>query len=1502
MLAWYNEPVLAEDYTWQNVTIGGGGFVSSVIAAPNDENIFYARTDVGGAYRWDEGTQTWIPLLDWVSSDQKGYLGVDGIAVDPGVPGRVYMLVGIGYLDDGKSAFVRSDDYGSTWEQFDITNTFKAHGNGMGRSNGERLAVDPNNSNIILAGTRYNGLWKSTDRGASWTRLSLDYTPDIDRGIHESGVCVVVFDKASASTSGGTTQTIYAGVSRETDNVYVSHDAGASWSSLAGQPTTASIRPQRMALTSDGRYLYITYGNGGGPHPMLWSGVTDYYNRGAIYKYDTQENTWTDISPENFMQDLDYIAEGDDQVHYGAYSGISIDPNNEDRIIATSINSWRAPQFWDIDGTWKDAWGDNIYLSEDGGETWREMFRYYWMDGGYYPDYDMVDENGYPWIVGEAIHWNAAVAIDPFDSNRAFVCSGNGVFSTDNLLDSYTTTDWVDDVETTVTHGRATWKFTSNGIEETVPLGMVSSPQGPLVSVIGDYDGFIHEDLDVPSPYGRLSTVINGQETHLGTTTSVDVAAQNPKALAKAGVNSVDVNNQTVSICGVTLSDDGGTTWNQIYTEPTGVSVTPAEGTFFKGNVAVSADGSVVLWSPMSMQTDSGSVSEAYHPELFYYKNSSWTKCQGIEFSSHPAADPENANVFYAYNPEDGYLYVSRDQGATFTQEGLAGTSDYKTIRLAPGIEGDVWIPLGDGGLTRSTDQGDTFNRLADVSWCEAVGFGKAIDNADYPTVYIYGTVDSVTGVFRSTNQGAGWLRVNDDAHTYGGPGDGHIVIGDMNVFGRVYMSTAGRGIVYGEPADGSISDDTNDHSDDDANDDSPDDTTDDTTDDTASDDTTGDTTDDTTDDADDTQGMLYQVDYATNEWNKGFTAQVTITNNSSQDIEGWTLAWTFADGQVISGSWNADISQSGAEAAASNEAGHWNGTISANGGSVSFGFQAAYSSVNSIPVDFTLNGVSCNEDPVESSESEDGAGTDDTDAAAQDDTESDTDSNVGTRDTGIIPNQIISRGKPAYSSNGDASTLVDNIFGYGVFSISNGSWVAIEVGAGPSDVFVAWNTPPYSWSDVIAASTSCQQGVAIPIDYTIETSSNSTNGSDGDWTTAKTITENTVTNRGHVIPFEGASWVRISISNGTGSFDEVEVFDLSDGGTDSWFFPGTSISANAFKGSVPDNNFADVVAENHPGFTPIMIRGGIPCINSTSFAEDIKLYLEMAGNVKYWAIEMGTNDAWGGSNNNAETFRANMQIVIDACKENGIEPIIARMIGTNEDAAGWQVHPDYLAAIDELTQENDLIAGPDFYTWFSTHPEDLTSDGVHPSESGSESMQRLWAEKMASLYTGSEIPDTELDKFTLTVNIVGAGNVVLSPIGGTYQEGTEVTLTAQTLNGSEFLGWSGDASGTDAKITIVMDSDKEVTAEFSSSSSTGCESYTEIDLPFAQDGTGEYCWFTTDDIAYVNSWNMVAVEINGIDYTNMWSNTMPAKQDGGYYIYYSGSYAWSHFEATASN
>jgi hypothetical protein len=89
---------------------------------------------------------------------------------------------------------------------------------------------------------------------------------------------------------------------------------------------------------------------------------------------------------------------------------------------------------------------------------------------------------------------------------------------------------------------------------------------------------------------------------------------------------------------------------------------------------------------------------------------------------------------------------------------------------------------------------------LASVSTCDAVGFGKAAEGNTYPSVYMWGTpVGGVLGIHRSDDMGVTWLRINDDGHEYCGPGNGNFVTGDRNVYGRAFMSTAGRGLVYGE-------------------------------------------------------------------------------------------------------------------------------------------------------------------------------------------------------------------------------------------------------------------------------------------------------------------------------------------------------------------------------------------------------------------------------------------------------------------------------------------------------------------------------------------------------------------------------------------------------------------------------------------------------------------------------------------------------------------------------
>ncbi|MFE1881665.1 glycoside hydrolase family 6 protein, partial [Streptomyces diastatochromogenes] len=101
-------------------------------------------------------------------------------------------------------------------------------------------------------------------------------------------------------------------------------------------------------------------------------------------------------------------------------------------------------------------------------------------------------------------------------------------------------------------------------------------------------------------------------------------------------------------------------------------------------------------------------------------------------------------------------------------------------------------------------------------------------------------------------------------------------------------------------------------------------------------------------------------VDYKVqNQWDTGFTAAVTITNNAAAKSS-WSLKWSYAGNQKVTSYWNTKLTQSGTAVTAGNET--YNGTL-ANGGSVSFGFNGSYSGTNAVPTTFTLDGVTCNVD-----------------------------------------------------------------------------------------------------------------------------------------------------------------------------------------------------------------------------------------------------------------------------------------------------------------------------------------------------------------------------------------------------------------------------------------------------------------------------------------------------------------------------------------------------------
>lgn len=684
-------------FTFSQVAMGGGGFVSGVFAT-SEEGLYYARTDVGGSYRYNKDTQKWEAMSYDISEEDRGLLGIDGLAFGEKDPNRVYMLAGTEYFSNGLTCLLYSDDYGKTWNRTDLTEMIKAHGNGMGRGNGERIAVDPKNSDIVYVGGRTGGMIKSTDGGKTFTALDMGTNTSTSNG---NGICSIIVDPKSGDDSACTT--IYAAISRtQEDNLYKSTDGGATWNPVADAPK--GFFTQRMKYNGDGK-IAITYASAEGP----WNN-----NRtsGGIRLLDMSNDTFTDITPVK-----------------KSYGDIVIDPANPDRMVACTENIY-VPQP-------NGQYGDEFYVTTDGGKSWTLLNEKMKMSDG-----------GVEWISTASMHWCSSMAIDPNNTNKIMVVSGNGIFTCDNI--------WEESPE---------FSFFAKGIEETVPYDIISIPGGKLVSVIGDYDGFAQDNAE---EYGVVHSSVAGSMTGLA------VAAKATDTWVKCGGDEEKP--------GFWYTTDAGKTWNNVKYSPL-----ESKKVAYGGYVGVSADGKRFFWAP-------GNDSSIYYSDDL---GKTWTKSEGGVGAKKIICDPVNPD--YVYAASGGAFFYSEDGGKTFTQNMTLSVFNAARPVVAPGKEGVVYYPAM--GLQVSTDYGKTFTRMDTLSACMAVGLGKGKTDSDPYTIFVWGkpTNDDPMGLYWSEDEGKTWSRANDDEHQFGGPGNGYFVVGDMNTYGRVYMSTVGLGVVYGD-------------------------------------------------------------------------------------------------------------------------------------------------------------------------------------------------------------------------------------------------------------------------------------------------------------------------------------------------------------------------------------------------------------------------------------------------------------------------------------------------------------------------------------------------------------------------------------------------------------------------------------------------------------------------------------------------------------------------------
>lgn len=802
---------IPQSFKWSNVNIQGMGYVTGMTISgatsqksnkPVKTSDVYVRTDIGGAYRFDRRNQKWIPLMDMFNTNfSGGGVGVESITVDPQQPNRVYAAVNHGnsiITEDGRKKYkysgeiMVSEDRGNTWKPTGLGKKYVFMGaNQEYRSDtGERLAVDPNKSEIIYFASRRNGLWRKTGK-QEWMQVSgglpvAQTLPEYKKSDGKEnkdipGFTFVAFDQNSGKANQAS-KTIYLGVHGK--GVWSSNDAGQTWLNIAGAKD-----PLRGIVANDGT-LYVSFGthskNGG-------------KKSGGVRKY--KNGKWTDITPDGTTR---------------VYSAVAVQGNNPTMVIAIS-----------------DKY---LYRSNNAGKTWNKQTMYMGAYDANYPQ-DKVNPSAPKYYQSYSGTGASVVVFDPANSKQVWWTNGWGVACTSDI-----------------TAANPNFKWLMNNLEELdvniVRVPPVPKSQGgaDLISAVQDMIGFRHVNrhqvplekinpvnIDINPAYKWANPDWKKYPVpfpHVAGATGMDYAYQKPNYAAFVGFHQWQ---GFYPIHGFTK--DNGKTWQAFESIPTEnmwkAEKSKREKTIaMGGQIAMSpTDPNNMVWSPtwgpythytidggktwkLARNLDHDSKPQPFDPNDDKHTHydalpKSWANSINPWLSSYILAadrqDPKG-KTFYYYN---GWtFYYSNDGGANW-KKGASGKLPTWMVRPAivpnPIKQGDVWMSFArnpedvEGNkLYRSTDGGKTFNAISSVDTCEFVTFGKG-NSEKNPYIYIFGRVGGAKkdAMYISQNMGNTWRQIsNPEKQQF--PGLTWLE-GDMRTPNLVYAALTGRGIMVGE-------------------------------------------------------------------------------------------------------------------------------------------------------------------------------------------------------------------------------------------------------------------------------------------------------------------------------------------------------------------------------------------------------------------------------------------------------------------------------------------------------------------------------------------------------------------------------------------------------------------------------------------------------------------------------------------------------------------------------
>ncbi len=362
-------PSLYQSMRWRFVGPMRGGRTVALDGVANQPNLFYIAAVNGGIWKSDNAGRTWVPIFDGAPTGSIGAL-----AVAPSNPQIVYAGSGEGLqrpdlaVGDG---IYKSTDAGATWTH-------------LGLRDGQQIAsmtVDPTDANrlfVAVLGHPYGpnperGIYRSLDGGASFQRVL--YKND------DTGGFDVVLDPRDPKTVYATLWAarqapweIGASFEIAGSGLFKSTDGGTTWSQLTSGLPARIGRTEVAVAPSDSNVVYV-----------YADAEVKGDESGALYRSDDAGAHFTRVN------DADEIAQrGDDLV------SLAVDPANAHTVYLTNTSTYRSTDGGKTLVTIKGAPGGDDYhniwinprnpkivalasdqgatISVDGGATWSSWY------------------------------------------------------------------------------------------------------------------------------------------------------------------------------------------------------------------------------------------------------------------------------------------------------------------------------------------------------------------------------------------------------------------------------------------------------------------------------------------------------------------------------------------------------------------------------------------------------------------------------------------------------------------------------------------------------------------------------------------------------------------------------------------------------------------------------------------------------------------------------------------------------------------------------------------------------------------------------------------------------------------------------------------------------------------------------------------------------------------------------------------------------------------------